>query len=155
MKLRQSPRLKHFDYKGRYAYFLTSATRRRLACFSSEELLGMGEQCLLEASRHHDFRLLAYCFMPDHVHILALAEHQHCDMQAFARRFKQRSSYLTKKLSGRELWQISYHDRVIRCHEDLNDVARYVWHNPVRAGLVKDFRDYPGSGPRPLPPELL
>jgi REP element-mobilizing transposase RayT len=40
-------------------------------------------------------------------------------------------------------WQPQYHDHAIRKDEDLNEVVLYTLHNPVRAGLVKDFRDYP------------
>ena len=40
-------------------------------------------------------------------------------------------------------WQPQYHDHAVRKDEDLNEVVLYILHNPVRAGLVKDFRDYP------------
>ena len=115
----------------------------------------MAEYCLIEAARKYGFRLLAYCFMPDHLHALALAEDAESDAGELVRIFKQRSSYHAKRLLGDELWQISYHDRIMRCDEDLYDVAAYIWNNPVRAGLVADFRRFGRSGPRPLPDELL
>jgi len=65
-----------------------------------------------------------------------------------SRLFKQRSGYAYRRLTGdREvLWQKSYYDHVLRRDEDLSDAARYIWGNPVRAGLVDNARDYPYSG---------
>ena len=65
--------------------------------------------------------------------------------------FKQLSGHAYKRSTGQPLWQISYYDRVLRREEDMEDVARYIWANPVRAGLVSDAGSYPFAGPFPLP----
>jgi putative transposase len=149
--LRRSPRLPNFDYRGFSAYFVTSVTRERRPYFAQSTVLQLAEGCLNEVAAGHAFSLLAYCFMPDHLHVLALAECGESDLKEFVRQFKQRSGFHAKKLLGSELWQISYHDHVLRNEESLVDVARYIWANPMRAGLVDDFRQYRGSGPHPLP----
>jgi len=41
------------------------------------------------------------------------------------------------------IWQDGYHDHALRAEESLEDVARYIVMNPVRAGLVKSVREYP------------
>ncbi len=41
------------------------------------------------------------------------------------------------------LWQKSYYDHVLRHDENLAHVVRYVLENPVRAGLVESFDEYP------------
>jgi len=48
------------------------------------------------------------------------------------------------------LWQISYHDHVLRRNQDLLAAARYIWDNPVRAGLVQSRTEYRFSGPRSM-----
>ena len=40
-------------------------------------------------------------------------------------------------------WQPQYYDHAVRHDEDLIEVVLYTIRNPVRAGLVKDFHDYP------------
>ncbi|MEE4266300.1 MAG: hypothetical protein V2I56_26670, partial [Desulfobacteraceae bacterium] len=40
-------------------------------------------------------------------------------------------------------WQRHYHDHAVRQAEDLHSMVIYVLHNPVRAGLINDFHDYP------------
>jgi len=40
-------------------------------------------------------------------------------------------------------WQWGYYDRILRRSESTADVAEYILMNPVRKGLVNDFRDWP------------
>jgi REP element-mobilizing transposase RayT len=41
------------------------------------------------------------------------------------------------------IWQDGYHDHALRSEENLQDAARYIVMNPVRAGLVESIREYP------------
>jgi REP element-mobilizing transposase RayT len=87
--------------------------------------------------------------MPDHCHLLVSSHDGGC-LQDFVRHFMQLSGYRYKREHGAQLWQISYYDHVLRADEDLPLIARYIWDNPVRAGLVQDSADYPFSGPRSM-----
>ena len=84
--------------------------------------------------------------MPDHVHVLAVGEALESDLEAFMARMKQGTGFHFKKLHRASLWQDGYYDRILRNDEQTVVVARYILENPVRAGLVTDFRDYPFSG---------
>lgn len=96
------------------------------------------------------FQVQAFCFMPDHVHILTSGADSQ-PLLRFVQHFKQLSGYAYKQATGAHLWQTSFWDRVLRSDEDLIATARYIWGNPVRSGLVERPEDYPFSGPRPLP----
>ncbi len=67
------------------------------------------------------------------------------------RLFKQLSGYSARQKLDAALWQISYYDHVLRGEEDLAQVARYIWDNPVRAGFADVRSDYAHAGPKPLP----
>ncbi len=67
-------------------------------------------------------------------------------LKLFMKLFKQKSSYHFKKYANNILWQRSYYDHVIRKEENLKDIIRYIWGNPVRKALVTNYRDYPFSG---------
>ncbi|MFZ2089614.1 MAG: hypothetical protein WAU47_13665, partial [Desulfobaccales bacterium] len=43
-------------------------------------------------------------------------------------------------------WQKDFFDHILRKDESLPVVIRYVLENPVRKGLVSDWRDYPFKG---------
>jgi putative transposase len=90
--------------------------------------------------------IVAYCFMPDHLHLLVEAVNEGADAASFVHDTKQRSAYLVRKKYGKRLWQPSYYDRILRDDEATLSVARYVLENPVRAGLAKSPLDYPFCG---------
>jgi REP element-mobilizing transposase RayT len=85
--------------------------------------------------------------MPDHVHLLLLGTDR-ADIIAFVRDFKQRSGFACNRLLQQRgaFWQKSYYDHVLRGEEDIESVAKYIWGNPVRAGLVDEVSRYPFSG---------
>jgi len=101
------------------------------------------------ACRRFGFKGLAFCFMPDHLHLM-VAGQEASSLKDFARYFKQLSGYRFRREHGVSLWQISYYDHVLRRDEDIREVAAYIWDNPVRAGLVKSRFEYAFSGPREL-----
>jgi putative transposase len=141
-----SPRLKTFDYLGFYRYFVTICTYDRVTVFIDDQSV---DHVLMHLSRTADdqrFSVVAYCFMPDHVHMLVEGIHFAADFREFVRIFKQRSSFAWKQRTGRALWQRSYFEHVLRNDEDTIGVAKYILENPVRANLVKRPEDYPFLG---------
>ncbi len=139
------PRLKDFDYIGTYAYFLTILTKDRDVYFKEAEIVSHMISLLLETAKSERFDVLAYCFMPDHLHILAMGRDGKSDLKRFMDLFKQKAGYWFKKINNKSLWHISYYDHVLRKEENIESVITYMLENPVRKGLVQDFRGYPFS----------
>ncbi len=100
---------------------------------------------LENAARCTGFRLLAYCFMPDRLHLLVEGS-EGSDLAQPMKTFKQATSFSHKHRTGRVLWQRSYYDHVLRGPHDLRPAVEYSLANPVRAGLVEDPSEYPFSG---------
>jgi putative transposase len=148
-RLRQSPRLKDFDYIGPLACSLTFVTRQRAPLFLQADLSNLCLDCLRRSSEKYGVTVNAYCLMPDHVHLLVEIP-KGVSLEAFVRHFKQVSSHALKRKTGFEAWQISYYDHILRNEESMLDVACYIWDNPVRKGLVSGRAEYPFSEPRHL-----
>jgi hypothetical protein len=55
---------------------------------------------------------------------------------------KQRSAGDCAQTHHQRLWQEGYFERVLRESDDGKALARYIIHNPVRAGLVTTPADY-------------
>jgi len=112
--------------------------------FRDRALAEAATATLLKLQALTDVRIMAYCVMPDHVHIVCWAPDGSASVPSFVRRFKSFVSNLARG-SGRSasLWQRSYHDHVVRRSEDLSEVCAYVVENPVRKGLVAEAHDYP------------
>jgi putative transposase len=144
---RKRNRLPLDAYRGPAAYSISAAVKGRRPVFKRPEIVALCLNKLRKASAASGFDVLAYCFMPDHLHLLLQAT-EDADLVAFMRIFKQLSGFAYRRSTGdpQVLWQTSYYDHVLRSDEDLHAVARYIWANPVRAGLVESAREYPHSG---------
>jgi putative transposase len=93
-----------------------------------------------------EFAVLAYCMMPDHLHVIAEGMSEAPDGLEFVRLFKQTSGFAWRRHAGGALWQESFYDHVLRSDEQTQHTVRYLLENPVRAKLVASPEDYPYSG---------
>jgi len=141
-----SPRLKTFDYLGFYRYFLTICTYDRTRLFIDDQSVHLMQLQLSRTADDQRFAVIAYCFMPDHVHLWVEGIHPAADFREFVRIFKQRSSFAWKQRNGTALWQRRYFEHVLRDDEDTIGVAKYILENPVRGNLVERLEDYPFLG---------
>jgi len=124
---------------------ITTCTRERrpvLTCGSMPTIIDAG---LRSASQGVPVALFVWCVMPDHVHALVAPENQG-NVVDWVRRFKGRVAADARQQGLRNLWQRSFHDHVLRVEEAVADVVSYVLANPVRAGLVEDWRQWPHHG---------
>jgi putative transposase len=141
-----SPRIKSFSYRGLHRYLITLTTSSRLRHFSvAEHARTLASQIPPFFNARH-FEVVAYCIMPDHVHLVLEAPSDGADLREAVRVWKQVTSYEWKRRTGWRLWQPGFHDRVLREGDDARPIVRYVLYNPVRAGLVKTPAEYPWSG---------
>jgi len=84
--------------------------------------------------------------MPDHVHLLISASERESIIE-FVGEIKSLSTKMAWQhgYSG-TIWQRSFYDHFLRKDEDCKMVANYIVHNPVRAGIVEHWQNYPFSG---------
>ena len=124
-------------------YLLTTVVRNREPLFGHFVVGRVVVSELRDATDEGWVNSLAWVVMPDHLHwLVELRSHS---LTALMRRVKGRSAREINAHLGRQgpVWQGGYHDRALRQEEDLQDLARYVVANPLRAGLVRRIGDYP------------
>ena len=148
MRHRTIKRLAGFDYVGVHRYLLTWCTDARARAFEDLTVARAVERQILRTAAREGFAVLAYCLMPDHVHLIVEGRDESADLRRFVTRVKQTSGHAYAQHAARRLWQRRYYERVIRDEESTRAYVRYVLENPVRAGLVDLPGDYPliGSG---------
>jgi len=139
------PRLKDFNYIGTYAYFVTILTKDRGNYFREVEVVDSLIGDLVKTAESEGFNVSAYCFMPDHLHLLVMGKDDQSNLKKFVSLFKQKSGFWFKKNYNENLWHISYYDHVLRKEENMENVALYILYNPVRKGFVSDYKEYPFS----------
>jgi valyl-tRNA synthetase len=93
-----------------------------------------------EALRHFDgqqYDLIAWCIMPNHVHVIVRPFEGH-DLPGILHSWKSFTAKQADKLLGTTgaFWQDEYYDHLIRDEEDFNRNLTYVLQNPEKAGLT-------------------
>jgi putative transposase len=114
--------------------------------FTEEALVTAIVAQMTHAAETWRFAILAYCFMPDHLHLLVEGAGEDANLVRFAHAMKLRTGYEYRRVSPEPLWQKGYFEHVLRDEELTPVVARYILGNPVRAGLCAEPTDYPFSG---------
>lgn len=124
-------------------YLLTATTHDRIPIFTNPDAARIVLSSLQWLDQQGRIRLEAAVVMPDHLHFVARL----CtgDLSKLMQGLKGYTAREINRLMDRQgpLWQPQYHDHAIRKDEVLEEVTLYCLHNPVRAGLVPDFHDYP------------
>jgi putative transposase len=126
--------------------FITVVTEGRAPLLARTALARSLTTLLTRVSRETATPLYAFCFMPDHLHLL-VGPPEGGSILEFMQRFKGMSTRLAWKHghSGR-LWQPRFYDHFLRAEEDVKETAHYILANPVRRGLAAEWNTYPFSG---------
>jgi putative transposase len=143
---RRTARLLPENYLGRQTYFVTICCDHRAPYLNVQTSAQRVLALLLETAASHSFLLHAYCLMPDHLHVLVEGAHDTCDLLEFIRLFKQCTAFEFRKFHHRPLWEMSYYDHILRPSDHIEDVACYIWMNPVRKRLCANASEFPFSG---------
>lgn len=153
---RKPNRLEGYDYSREGMYFLTVCTKGKSSILShvvgrgildapGTELTEYGT--VVDAAIHYlhahldDVFVESYVIMPNHIHLLVrltggasgrprpTANHrQNSTVPKFISSLKR----YTNRACGRELWQTSYYDHIIRNEQDFLTKLNYIETNPAR-----------------------
>jgi putative transposase len=95
------------------------------------------------------YRLLAWCVMPNHIHVLIETGSVY-PVSAIVQGWKSYTARLINQHLGRSgsLWMRDYFDRYIRDDHHLAAVIAYIHSNPVKAGLVSLEQEWSYSSAR-------
>jgi REP element-mobilizing transposase RayT len=112
---------------------------------------------MVNSLKHFDgerYHLIAWCVMPNHVHVLieAIAPLPKTvqGWKSFTARWAiTKNSELDLQIPNRrQLWMREYWDRFIRDSAHLNNIVNYIEQNPVKAGLRQEATEWPYSSAR-------
>jgi len=142
----RSNRLPDYDYSKDRPIHVTICTNNKEKIFNSETNAKIVIIELLETAKDLGFRVLCYCLMPDHLHVIISPGESALALSRFLNIFKGRTTAIFKQEKDfRKIWQRSAFDHVIRTGENLRMIIEYIRNNPVRKGSVEKADDYPYS----------
>jgi len=164
-------RVKHFHRPGD-VHELTFSCYRRMRLLTNDRWRRFLARAIDDATAAERFALVAFVFMPEHVHLLVLPTDAGCDAKAISRflgavkrptsqkvkaDLTQRASRLLERLTIRErpgrsvfrYWQEGPgYDRNLTGPETISAAIDYIHMNPVRRGLVKRIEQWKWSSAR-------
>ena len=117
------------------------------ACYLRRPEIGaLVEETLLYGDGDR-YRLIDWCVMPNHVHVLV---EPHRPLPQIVRIWKATSARRANRILRRSgpFWMADYFDRFIRDRRHLGAIQRYIWRNPVDAGLCREPQQWPWSSAR-------
>jgi len=143
----RSLRLRGFDYSSPRLYFLTICAREGEKPFVNSVLCEGVKRLIKECKERYDFRVYAWCLMPDHLHLLVQPPGDGITISRFVQGLKSMTARLYWELGGAgKLWQRGFYDHILRNDEEPTTVGEYVLNNPFRKGLVESAEEYSYSG---------
>jgi REP element-mobilizing transposase RayT len=81
------------------------AAFNRHRCLTEAAVVDAVRVQLLHIATEQQFEIPAYCFMPDHVHILATGTSDGSDLRQFLKDWKQQTGHAYKQAAHIKLWQ--------------------------------------------------
>lgn len=159
---RKPNRLQNYDYSQNGAYFITICTEDRKRLLSGivgggvldapyVELTQMGEivdhQIGEMNQSYQDVQTVKFVIMPNHLHLLVVIDRESCHggsgpsgtpapTNMTIPRYISTLKRLCNRKIGKNIWQRSYHDHIIRTESDYQMIWEYIDTNP--AGWEKD-----------------
>jgi putative transposase len=128
-----------------YPHHVTQRGNRRQQTFFCNDDYQAYVDLIATAKDVAGVSILAYCLMPNHVHLVAVPD----TSDSLADLFKDAHRRYTRRINFRErwrghLWQERFHSCVMD-EPHLLAAVRYIELNPVRAGLCNSPSDWPWS----------
>ena len=137
---RKSPRIPHYDYSTPNHYFITICTSDKKCIFGQPGKLNrlgeIAEDCLLTIPAiNPKVRIDKYVVMPNHVHVIVVIDDDGCQ-KSIPQIVGQYKMAVTKEIHkiepGKEVWQRSFHDHIIRNQERYELIWMYIENNPIK-----------------------
>lgn len=153
LQTRKSNRLENYDYSQNGAYFITICTKNRKEILSKIQTTNVGnavlgvpyveltefgqitEKIILQMQDYYDYmKIDKYIIMPNHIHLIirigidVVPRTAHPTISRFIGLMKR---YINQKI-GKNIWQKSFYDHIIRDDKDYQTKWQYIDENPIK-----------------------
>jgi REP element-mobilizing transposase RayT len=135
---RKNPRLKQYDYATANFYFVTICTNEKKCIFGSPDNLNsfgkFAKEGLQLIKKHFTtVEIDQFVVMPNHIHAIIILSANSVKLTTVVGSYK---SYVTKKIHQLDpkmkVWQVSFHDHVIRNQQAYETIWNYIEYNPMK-----------------------
>ena len=140
---RKSPRIPGYDYSTPNYYFITICTHEKRCIFGGPEKLGpyglIAREYLLNIPKYFPgIKVEKAVIMPNHVHAIMVVtpnaeENGRKDLTLAIGQYKMAVTKAIRAVEqGKQVWQRSFHDHVIRSQKRYEQIWTYIHYNPQK-----------------------
>jgi len=133
-------------YTGRIVVSFTLCVQDRKELFINDDIFKKFESILAAELKAGNCSSHVYFFMSDHAHILLSGSSDDSNIKKCIDSFKKKTGFWLYKNKPEYKWQKDYFDHILRKEEDLETLIKYILNNPVRVGLVDNWKQYKYKG---------
>ena len=131
-------------------YFVTLCAAQRRPIFANPGAFSILLAEFSGVSRRSGWRIGRFVVMPDHVHFFCASEETPTSA-TLSRCVGAIKQWTAKSMAAdfglqAPIWQKQFFDHLLRTRESYENKWRYVYENPVRAGLAARAADWPYAG---------
>ena|GEM_PF-673720 len=129
------------------AYHVTSRTNDKIRIFENKLGRKIMLMTLQNAKDKFRFRLVNFCLMPTHIHLLIIPDNR-SSLSVIMHWIKVNSAKRWNRIHGStdHLWGNRYFARAIKDAQEYNFIMTYIDQNPVTAGLSPTPEEWKASG---------
>lgn len=123
-------------------YFFTIVTHQRRKIFDTPRKLELLYGTLRRVQINKPFELIAYCLLPDHLHLLIKLPDEDSDFSIRIREIKRLTTIWIRREPSEnvdQIWQDKFWEHTIRDGKDLLRHFDYIHYNPVKHNLTDSF----------------
>ena len=124
-----------------HSHYLTFSTYPKKPYLVDQRICKYLANSVNNAAKEHNFAVLAYVFMPDHVHMIIHPINEVYDMAIILQAMKQGSSMraMNKGWIPTKLWEPGggYDSNITHLQARI-EAIKYIHENPVRKGMVEE-----------------
>jgi putative transposase len=118
-------------------YFLTFCVANRQKVLANDIAFAALKAAIARLTK---WNVIAAILMPDHAHLLTAPLEREAAVGNASAALKR---FMRQELKAAWQWQPGSFDRLLRSDEPAEQKWQYMRENPVRAGLVQDWSDWP------------
>lgn len=133
-------------YIGERPIAFTICTKDRATIFTNHKIFKLFEEILIKELTSFNCCSFVHLFMPDHAHFVLGGNDSNSEVKKCLDMFKQKTGFYIAKNLKNIRWQKDYYDHILKNEENLEVHVKYILNNPVRAGLVDYWKNYPYKG---------
>ena len=149
------------NYVAGGTYYFTMVTSNRKKLFSKRTCIESFLSALFTIQSYYHFDLVAYCILPDHIHLIVTLAEDDKDFSSRLKEIKKKTTLAIRQSRGEPnltVWQKRFWEHTIKDQDDFQNCFDYIHYNPIKHGYSdkydwewSSFWKYYGDGEKAIP----